>query len=223
MSPIRITSAVGCCCAGAAQHRAHARQQLGDRKRLGDVVVGAQLEAEHLVGLGRARRQHHDRRRDRPRAQLAAHVEAVLLRQHHVEDHQVRREAAPPSAGPRRRRPRSRLRSLRARGCRAGRAASAARLRSPGSVSSSMCSRRSVGSNAFSLGNGEVQRERAALLGLARRRARSRRGRAWCDRRWPGRGRCPAARRRARAARGRTCGRCGPARAARCRCRGRSR
>jgi hypothetical protein len=72
-----------------AQHRAHPRQQLGDGKRLGDVVVGAELEAQHLVGLGRARRQHHDRGRCRALAQLAADIEAVLARQHQVEDDEV--------------------------------------------------------------------------------------------------------------------------------------
>ena len=96
MSPMRhhVGGRLGRAGAGAPQHGAHARQQLGDRERLGDVVVGAQLEAEHLVGFGRAGGQHDDRRRDRARPQVAAHVEAVLLRQHHVEDHQVGRERA---------------------------------------------------------------------------------------------------------------------------------
>jgi hypothetical protein len=79
--------------AGASQHRTHPRQQLGDRERLGDVIVGAELEAEHLVGLGRPCRQHDDRRRNRSRPQIAADVEAVLLRQHDVEDDEVGRKA----------------------------------------------------------------------------------------------------------------------------------
>src|SRR5262249_57639521 len=37
--------------AGAAQHGAHAREELRDAERLGDVVVGAELEAEHFLGL----------------------------------------------------------------------------------------------------------------------------------------------------------------------------
>ena len=62
-----------------AQQRAHAAHELGDRERLGDVVVGAELEAEHAVDLGVARRQHDDRhvrlgaqRRGRPRCPRAA-------------------------------------------------------------------------------------------------------------------------------------------------------
>ena len=45
------------------QHRADAASELADRERLGDVVVGAQLEAEHLVDLVVARGQHDDRAR----------------------------------------------------------------------------------------------------------------------------------------------------------------
>ena len=46
--------------AGAAA-RARARDQLADAERLGQVVVGAALEADHLVGLLAPRRQHQDR------------------------------------------------------------------------------------------------------------------------------------------------------------------
>ena len=61
----------------AIQHEpARVQAELADlrRERFGHVVVGAELEAEHLVGLGRARRQHHDRRRDRSRPQVPADV-----------------------------------------------------------------------------------------------------------------------------------------------------
>jgi hypothetical protein len=74
---------------GAPQHGPHSRQQLGNRKRFGDVVVGTELETEHLVGFRRPRRQHDDRRRIRARAQFAADVEAVFLRQHDVENDEV--------------------------------------------------------------------------------------------------------------------------------------
>ena len=47
--------------AGAAQYRIDARQQLARRERLGDVVVGATIEARHLVALRGARRQHDHR------------------------------------------------------------------------------------------------------------------------------------------------------------------
>ena len=47
--------------AHAAQHGAHARDQLLDRERLGDVVVGAGIEAAEAVRLLAARGQHDDR------------------------------------------------------------------------------------------------------------------------------------------------------------------
>ena len=45
----------------AAQQRLDARHQLGDRERLGDVVVGAAAKAFQHVGFRAARRQHQDR------------------------------------------------------------------------------------------------------------------------------------------------------------------
>ena len=62
---------------GAAQHRLDAAAELAHRERLGDVVVGAELEAEHLVDLlglggehddrhGAARADLRGRRRSRP-------------------------------------------------------------------------------------------------------------------------------------------------------------
>jgi hypothetical protein len=60
--------------------------------RLGDVVVGADLEPDHLVGLGRARGEHHDRhaRRRFCRADATTHLEPAKSRQHQVEDHRRR-------------------------------------------------------------------------------------------------------------------------------------
>ena len=46
---------------GAPQHRRDPRDELARRERLGEVVVGAELEAEHAIGLLAARRQEHDR------------------------------------------------------------------------------------------------------------------------------------------------------------------
>ena len=45
---------------GAAQHRLHARDQLAGTERLRDVVVGAHLEADHPVDLGRPGGEHDD-------------------------------------------------------------------------------------------------------------------------------------------------------------------
>ena len=77
----------------AAEQRPHARDQLVRAERLGHVVVGAELEADDAVGFLGARRQHDDRdRRGRVvGAHDAADFEAVHLRQHQVQDHQVRR------------------------------------------------------------------------------------------------------------------------------------
>jgi hypothetical protein len=74
--------------AGAPQQRAHPRHQLAQRERLGDVVVGAHLQADDPVHLRVARGQHQD-------GDLAggphppADVPAAETRQHQVEDQQV--------------------------------------------------------------------------------------------------------------------------------------
>ena len=47
--------------AAAAQDRADARHDLASAERLDDVVVGAELETDHAVGLLPARREHDDR------------------------------------------------------------------------------------------------------------------------------------------------------------------
>jgi hypothetical protein len=77
--------------AGAAQHGADAAAQLGQAERLGDVVVGAGLEALHRVGLAVERGEHDDRDHVALGAQLARDVVARRPRpqrdveQHHVE------------------------------------------------------------------------------------------------------------------------------------------
>ncbi|MFN7977625.1 MAG: hypothetical protein U0P30_05770 [Vicinamibacterales bacterium] len=79
--------------AAATQRRPHARRQLTRAERLGDVVVGAGVEAGHAIALGRARREHDDRHGGggRTLAQDAAHLEAVEYRQVQVEDHEIGR------------------------------------------------------------------------------------------------------------------------------------
>src|ERR1043165_1989329 len=72
----------------APENRVHARQQLLEVEGLGDVVVGAELEAENAIRLLAARRQHDDRRAS-PLPQEAAELEAALSRQHHVENDQI--------------------------------------------------------------------------------------------------------------------------------------
>src|SRR5919197_3920397 len=74
--------------APAAQHRADAREQLARAEGLGDVVVGAELEAHHAIGLFLAPGEHHH-----GDLGLVAHAprdrHAVLAAQAEVEHHQV--------------------------------------------------------------------------------------------------------------------------------------
>jgi len=76
----------------APQDGADARQQLARLEGLGQVVVGADLQADHAVHgitLG-GQHQHRDLRRGAgQRADAAADFEAVDVGQHQVEDHQV--------------------------------------------------------------------------------------------------------------------------------------
>ena len=73
----------------APQERPHPGEQLVERERLGQVVVGAEVEASHAVGDAVARGQEQDRRLDAALAHGAHHAEPVAARQHHVEDDQV--------------------------------------------------------------------------------------------------------------------------------------
>ena len=101
--------------AAAPQQRLHARQQLGERERLGQVIVAAGLQPLHAIVDGVARAEDQHRHLLLLRAQLLDQREAVELRQHHV-DHggvvaAVERLAQRLGAGRRRRRRRSRPRA----------------------------------------------------------------------------------------------------------------
>jgi hypothetical protein len=76
----------------AAQVGLDARHQLARRERLGDVVVGAELQAEDLVELLPAGGQHDDRDVALGPDALA-HLQAVHARQHDVEHDEVHRLA----------------------------------------------------------------------------------------------------------------------------------
>ncbi len=79
------------CTARAPQQRAHACQQLAHAERLGDVVIGPALEAQHAVGLFGACGQHQDGRLS-IRAVTADRLtqrDAVEPRQHEIEHDQV--------------------------------------------------------------------------------------------------------------------------------------
>ncbi len=73
----------------AAEDRLHPRHQGPGIERLGDVVVGAQLEPDNRVHVVRPRREHQDRGLAAA-PDLAADIEPILLRQHQVQDHEVR-------------------------------------------------------------------------------------------------------------------------------------
>src|SRR4051794_870751 len=75
--------------AGAPQRGLHARAELPHRERLGDVVVGAELEPEDLVDLLALGAEHDDRDALPLGAQPPADLEAVHLGQHHVEHDEV--------------------------------------------------------------------------------------------------------------------------------------
>ncbi len=72
------------------QGYAHPRQQLFDAKRLGQIIIRALVQGQHLVAFAVAHRQHNDRRLG-PLAQLFAHGEPIHIRQAQVEDDHVRR------------------------------------------------------------------------------------------------------------------------------------
>ena len=71
------------------EERAHAAAELVDRKRLRDVVVGAELEPDHLVQLVVAGGEHDDRHRAAG-AEPLADLEPIHVRQHDVEDDEIR-------------------------------------------------------------------------------------------------------------------------------------
>ncbi len=73
---------------GSAHRGSQPGEQLVHAERLGEVVVGAEVEGLDLGGLGAAARQHDDRDR-RPAAQAAHDVEPVHAGQAEIEDHGV--------------------------------------------------------------------------------------------------------------------------------------
>ena len=83
---------------GAAQHRAHARDELARRERLRDVVVRPELQPHDAVGLLAAGCQHdHGELRAPP--DPAAELEPVRAGKHEVEDDERRARAFQELAG----------------------------------------------------------------------------------------------------------------------------
>jgi hypothetical protein len=69
-----------------AQDGLDAGPQFARAERFGHVVVGAELEAQHLLGFLSLCGQQDDGGEDTAAPEIATHVEAVLPRQHHVEN-----------------------------------------------------------------------------------------------------------------------------------------
>jgi hypothetical protein len=78
----------------APQHRVDPREQLARVERLGQIVVGADLEADDAVDILDLRSQHDDRRRIVGGAQAPADRQPVLAGQHQVEHDEVDRLAS---------------------------------------------------------------------------------------------------------------------------------
>lgn len=74
----------------APERRANAREQLLDRKRLGQIVVGTGIERADFVRVLAARRDH-DNRHARPCAHRLHHLDAVHIGQAQIEQHNARR------------------------------------------------------------------------------------------------------------------------------------
>src|SRR6185503_15775684 len=72
-----------------AKQGPHTRQQLIERERLGEIVVGAVVEPGHLVGYGVAGGEEQHRGRHAPGPRGFENPEPVEPGQHHVEDHEV--------------------------------------------------------------------------------------------------------------------------------------
>ena len=73
----------------AAQQRAHAREHFLEMKRLGDIIVGAGIEALHLVAPAVARGEHEHRHRAAGAAPGFQHRNAVHFRQTDIENDRV--------------------------------------------------------------------------------------------------------------------------------------
>src|SRR6516225_2251673 len=73
----------------AAQHRANAGQELAQLAWLGEIIVRAELEADHAIDRARRCGEHDDRHAGAP-FEIADDRKTVLLRHVEIEDDQVR-------------------------------------------------------------------------------------------------------------------------------------
>ena len=75
--------------AGSSEECPDSRNQFADRKRFSDVVVGPRFEPTNLVGLLASRRQHDDRDDRIALTDGLAHLIAVHVGQHQVQDNAI--------------------------------------------------------------------------------------------------------------------------------------
>jgi len=74
---------------GSPQQRLHPGEQLRETERFDQIVVGAQLQAQHPVQLRRLGGQHQDRQVIVAGAQPLANRQPVQIGQHQVQNHQI--------------------------------------------------------------------------------------------------------------------------------------
>ena len=72
----------------AAEDGVNARRQLARVERLGQIVVGADLQADDAIDVLAAGREQNDGNDESP-PKLAQNLEAVLLGQHHIENDEL--------------------------------------------------------------------------------------------------------------------------------------
>ena len=74
---------------GTPKHALHTRREFEHAERFGQVVVGAEFQAEHAIEFRRLGGEHQDRRVALRGAQPPANLQPVQTRQHQVEDDEV--------------------------------------------------------------------------------------------------------------------------------------
>ena len=81
-----------CGLCGPAQQRTHTGDKLHHAERLRHVIVRAAVQPNHTVIFAAFRRQHHHGQvgRFRTRAQTLQNMQTVFIRQHNVEQHELR-------------------------------------------------------------------------------------------------------------------------------------
>src|SRR5271166_3599238 len=78
------------------ENRFDPRQKFANRKRLGDIIIGAEFQSHYFVHFLAARRQHDDGNRGLLGLQLLANVQTAHTRHHDVENYEIRRLAQGP-------------------------------------------------------------------------------------------------------------------------------